>query len=49
MLSACWYNNDKFEALQLVHPTTSGIWPRDADANQSFLTLQPCLATKSAW
>ncbi len=49
MLSACWYNNDKFEALQLVYPTTSGIWPWDAAANQSFLTLQPCPATKSAW
>ncbi|MBB1400090.1 DUF4262 domain-containing protein [Pseudoalteromonas sp. SG44-8] len=49
MLSACWYNADEFEALQLVYPTTSGVWPWDADASESFLSIQPSLATNSAW
>ena len=49
MLSACWFHENKFEALQLVYPTTKGVWPWDPEATKSFHSLQPSLAEKSEW
>ena len=49
MLSACWFNNNQFEALQLIYPTTSGIWPWEAQASENFLSIQPSLASPSVW
>lgn len=49
LLSSCWYYNDKFEALQLIFPTTSGIWPWEAEASDAFHEIQPCLAEPATW
>ena len=39
-----WYNNgDSFKMLQLVYPSTSGVWPWDKDVAESFLLFQPLL------
>jgi hypothetical protein len=41
---AIWlYGNEDFPALQLVYPTTSGVWPWDSSASESLKTLQPIL------
>lgn len=37
------YGGDAFEALQLVYPTTSGVWPWDGDGPDSFGSRQPLL------
>ncbi len=35
---ALWlYKNDNFEVLQMIYPTTSGVWPWDPQAPQDFL------------
>lgn len=45
MLSACWYNkNCEFPALQLIYPTTSGVWPWEEDASDYFREVQLCLS-----
>ncbi|MDO6565923.1 DUF4262 domain-containing protein [Alteromonas sp. 1_MG-2023] len=49
LLSCCWYYNDKFEAVQLIFPTTSGIWPWDPEADSDFHEIQPCLSENSSW
>lgn len=41
---ALWYyEGDDFPTLQLVFPTTAGIWPWDPAVPPSFLTEQPVL------
>lgn len=43
---ALWLNNGSdFETLQLVYPSTSGVWPWDPDANEGFRAYQPLLDT----
>jgi hypothetical protein len=37
------YDGDGFEVLQLVYPTTSGVWPWDPGAPESFQAWQPLL------
>jgi len=39
-----WYNNgDNFKMLQLVFPSTSGVWPWDKEAPEDFTWFQPLL------
>ena len=40
-----FYDGGDFPTLQLVFPTTAGIWPWDAGASASFLAAQPVLET----
>jgi hypothetical protein len=40
-----FYEGEEFPTLQLVFPTTSGIWPWDSAAPASFLAAQPVLET----
>lgn len=49
LLSSCWFYEKKFEALQLVFPNTSGVWPWDAKADEDFHAIQPCLSTEPKW
>lgn len=49
LLSSCWYYKDNFEAVQLIFPTTSGIWPWDEAADNSFHKIQPCLSEVHSW
>ncbi|WP_090449667.1 DUF4262 domain-containing protein [Dyella sp. OK004] len=43
---ALWfYGGSNFRVLQLVYPTTTGIWPWDPDAPSSFKIWQPVLDT----
>ena len=45
MLSACWlHGGPDFEALQLVWPSTEGVWPWQSDASEWFRTNQPLLS-----
>ena len=45
MGSACWlHDGPDFDALQLVWPSTSGVWPWDAEASDWFRCNQPLLA-----
>lgn len=45
MRSACWlHGSSDFEALQLIWPNTSGIWPWDPDASDWFRSNQPLLS-----
>jgi hypothetical protein len=45
MRSTCWlHDGPDFEALQLIWPNTSGVWPWDPDADDWFRTNQPLLA-----
>lgn len=45
MLSAAWlHDGPDFEALQLLYPNTSGVWPWDDDADEWFKANQPILA-----
>jgi len=37
------YGGPDFRVLQLVYPTTAGVWPWDASAKESFQMLQPLL------
>lgn len=43
----CWarwlHKGDGFEAVQLVYPTTSGVWPWDPTGPDLFGTMQPLL------
>lgn len=38
------YKGNNFKVLQLVYPSTSGIWPWDQNAPESFTWLQPLLS-----
>lgn len=39
-----WYNKgDDFKMLQLVFPSTSGVWPWDKEAPKDFAWFQPLL------
>ncbi|KPJ91599.1 MAG: hypothetical protein AMJ53_11280 [Gammaproteobacteria bacterium SG8_11] len=42
-----FYKGDAFEMLQMVFPTTSGIWPWEEDAPEDFLWFQPLLTSDS--
>jgi len=49
MRSACWlHDGSEFDALQLIWPNTSGIWPWDAEASEWLRTNQPLLSGKLA-
>ena len=37
------YNGNEFDVVQLVYPTTQGIWPWDAEASDWFRSWQPLL------
>jgi hypothetical protein len=44
MRSTCWlYDGPTFEAVQLIWPNTSGIWPWDPEASEQFRASQPIL------
>lgn len=49
MCSSVWFNGDSFPALQLVFPTTSGVWPWQEQASPRFKSLQPSLAVNPRW
>ena len=49
MISSSWFNNNCFEAIQLIYPTVKGIWPWDKEASENFHNIQPCLAEDKAW
>ncbi len=42
------YDLDDFEVLQLVFPTTSGIWPWEGAASVGFRNWQPLLSVPEA-
>ncbi|MFC4728957.1 DUF4262 domain-containing protein [Coralloluteibacterium thermophilus] len=45
MRSAHWlHGGTDFEALQLIWPSTSGVWPWDPEADDAFRRSQPLLA-----
>lgn len=49
MLSACWlHGGTEFEALQMVWPSTSGVWPWDHEAPDSLRQKQPLLSKAGA-
>jgi hypothetical protein len=37
------YGGGPFDALQLIYPTTSGVWPWDAEADEWLRVWQPLL------
>lgn len=39
-----FYGGPKFSVLQIVYPTTKGVWPWAEDAAESFRQWQPILA-----
>jgi hypothetical protein len=39
-----YYGGSRFELLQLVYPTTSGVWPWSAEASEWFRNHQPVLS-----
>ena len=39
-----FYHGDNFSVVQIVYPTTSGIWPWDAQADAWLRQWQPILA-----
>jgi len=39
-----FYSGPHFKVVQLIYPTTKGIWPWGADAPESFRRWQPILA-----
>jgi len=39
-----YYEGPNFRVLQLVYPSTSGVWPWSPEASQSFRNRQPVLA-----
>ena len=44
MRSAIWlHGGPDFEALQLIWPTTTGVWPWDPEASEWFRSNQPLL------
>jgi Domain of unknown function (DUF4262) len=38
------YGSDDFAVLQILFPTTSGVWPWEPDASQEFQSAQPILS-----
>ncbi len=45
MRSACWLHaGPDFDALQLIWPSTSGVWPWESEASEWFRTNQPVLS-----
>ena len=40
-----YYRGDDFRMMQLVFPSTSGLWPWDDGAPEDFIWLQPLLRT----
>ncbi len=45
MRSACWlHGGPEFEAIQLIWPTTSGVWPWEPEASEWFRSNQPLLS-----
>ena len=49
MRSACWlHSGPDFEAVQLIWPTTSGVWPWESGASEWFRSNQPLLSGKGA-
>ena len=48
MRSTCWlHGGNDYDALQLIWPNTSGVWPWDAAASQWFRSNQPLLSGSS--
>jgi hypothetical protein len=44
MLSDVWlYGSSDFKAVQIIYPTTSGVWPWDSNASDWFKSHQPLL------
>jgi hypothetical protein len=41
------YKGDDFKALQMMYPTTEGVWPWDEDASDWFKKRQPQLSESS--
>lgn len=41
-----FYGGRDFQAVQVIYPTTEGVWPWTNDAPESFLQWQPVLAKK---
>lgn len=41
-----FYGGRDFQVVQVIYPTTKGIWPWTVDAPESFLQWQPVLAKK---
>ena len=41
-----FYDGRDFQVLQVIYPTTKGVWPWADDAPESFLHWQPVLAKK---
>jgi hypothetical protein len=39
-----FYDGPNFEVLQLVYPTTDGVWPWSAEASEYFRNRQPILS-----
>ena len=37
------YRGAEFEVLQLIYPTTAGVWPWDEEADEEFRAWQPLL------
>lgn len=42
------YQGDDFETVQLIYPTTDGVWPDDSVASAHFKARQPLLGRQSA-
>ena len=43
-----WYNSgDNFKMLQLVYPSTSGVWPWSEGVSDDFLWFQPLLKAQA--
>ncbi len=40
------YKSDDFDTLQLIYPTTNGIWPWEENAPEDLLSLNPPLYNK---
>lgn len=41
-----FYQGEAYSVVQLIYPTTSGIWPWQGDASQAFIINQPLLGRK---
>jgi len=39
-----YYDGPRFRVLQLVYPSTAGVWPWSMEASESFRSRQPVLA-----
>jgi hypothetical protein len=42
------YEGQNFDVLQIIYPTTQGVWPWDASASPAFRQLQPILCRRTA-